>query len=394
VLVPSVDRVGRYFPLSIVASLPAEVSCVGLLTAGDDWFGAAEAILIRVLDGRIADVDEFDRVVNELGVPLAELRKHAGDTLALNATADVVLPLRDARELAPRLVELADSLLAQRRTVPQTYWLTQGSARVSPRFLAVTGLPPATQFAPMLNGEFAPLEWQHIPLRTDSQPLSDTNVATRIPSSIRTERGHVRDTNEDTAIARPDLGMWAVADGMGGYADGAFASAAVCAALEDVAWTGDLPTRVTLATTALRAANASLRPAGDPSGRLINSASTVLILLIQKDDCACIWSGDSRLYRVRNGALEQISVDHAIDERLTAGVGVKDELHVDVTYGKVHPGDRYLLCTDGVHHALDEQEIRQALAAPDPPRAAHMLISAVLAGRATDNATAITVYVP
>jgi type VI secretion system protein ImpM len=394
VLVPSVDRVGRYFPLSIVASLPAGASCVRLLTAGDAWFGAAEAILIRVLDGRITDVDEFDREVNALAVPLAELRERAGDTPSLNTTADIVLPLQDARELAPRLSDLAESLLAQRRTVPQTYWLTQGSRRVSPRFLAITGLPPTTLFTPLLNGEFTPLEWQHIPFRSASQPLPDATVATRIPCSIRTERGHVRDTNEDAAVARPDLGMWVVADGMGGYADGAFASAAVCAALEAVAWTGDLASRVTLATEALRAVNADLRPRGDPAPRQINSASTVLIFLIRKDDWACIWSGDSRLYRMTNGSLEQISVDHAIDERLTAGVGVKDELHFDVAYGKVNPADRFLLCTDGVHHALDEQQITQALAATDPARAAHALIAAVLAGRAIDNATAITVYVP
>jgi type VI secretion system protein ImpM len=405
VLVPSVDRVGRYFPLSIVASLPADISSVGLLAAGQQWFVAAEAVLLRVLEGQIADVDEFDREVNDLAVPLATVLDGIGNLLPGRGDSDLFVPLRHARELAPRLAELCETLLVRARGGPSSYWLTQGSARVSPRFLAVAGLPGAQQFAAILNGELNPAEWQELPTRAVVPFVRPSPVMSRIVSSIRTDRGHVRTANEDSAAARADFGMWVVADGMGGYRDGALASSAVCAALESVAWEGDLAARVAIATATLRGVNEDLRNSSKARDQQISSASTALVLLIHDDECACVWSGDSRLYRLRDGALQQISEDHAVGERpsaespggshrLTAGIGVDDELRVDVAYSKVNAGDRFLLCSDGVHEALDASQLADGLLQPDAGTAAHALISSVLLGSATDNATVVAVFVP
>ena len=402
VLVPSVDRVGRYFPLTIVAALPPETSCIGLLTAGHSWFLEAEAILLSALENRIADVDELDSAVNSLQVSLTALCEQLDRWPPVDVNQNLVMPLRSANDLAPRLTDLCECFLAQRGGAPTTYWLTQGSARVSPRFLTIGGLPDARHFAPMLHGELDPSEWQQIPPRQGALPPP---VVSGIVSSVRTDRGHVRAANEDCAAARPDMGLWAVADGMGGYSDGALASAAVCTALEAVVWSGDLSARVSLATAALRAVNDDLRRNSRAREQPISSASTVMVLLIHGDDCACIWAGDSRLYRLREGSLEQISTDHAVGERptvnspdnthrLTAGIGVGDELHVDVAYGKALAGDRFLLCSDGVHETVDAGALAQALAQPNAATAAYTLISQVLTGSATDNATAVMVFVP
>ena len=122
-------------------------------------------------------------------------------------------------------------------------------------------------------------------------------------------------------------------------------------------------------------------------------------------------AGDSRLYRLRGGALEQISRDHSQVQRLvdagllspeeadahpnanviTKAVGGAAHLAVDVLLFDIQPGDRFLLCSDGLYNELDPPEIESGLAGEDVDTAANTLLQGALARGARDNVSVIVV---
>ncbi len=157
VLMPSVDRVGRYFPLTIVAMLPHGSHPVGVPVAAAEWFGHAESLARSALDDGF-DFDDFDARVAALGIPSAEAPASAMD-------ADVSSPERAGQAL--RLsIPSADSVghaywnLAGRflaASYPNcSVWWTSGSEAVGATFLVCGGLPGAAGFGAFLDGR-----WDH-----------------------------------------------------------------------------------------------------------------------------------------------------------------------------------------------------------------------------------------
>jgi protein phosphatase len=128
---------------------------------------------------------------------------------------------------------------------------------------------------------------------------------------------------------------------------------------------------------------------------------------------ACLWSGDSRVYLVRDGVLTQISRDHTEVQELldqgmitpaeainwprrnviTRAVGVNEDLVIDYRQGEMLPGDVFILNTDGLTAHVTDQEIGAAAAAADPRAACEALLASVLARGGTDNVTIVQVSV-
>lgn len=149
VLMPSVDRVGRYFPLALVASLPAGVSLPAVAGDGGEWFVCAEALLLSTLDDEVDfEIDAFDALVGELGVP-------AGSDAGIEASdvggALLRMPLTDADDLTSQWQGLA-ALLARRELGDYSLWWTAGSEQVEPSLLLCEGLPAPDAYAAMLDG--------------------------------------------------------------------------------------------------------------------------------------------------------------------------------------------------------------------------------------------------
>ncbi|WP_338663931.1 protein phosphatase 2C domain-containing protein [Pararoseomonas sp. SCSIO 73927] len=228
-----------------------------------------------------------------------------------------------------------------------------------------------------------------------------------------THAGAVRRHNEDAFVDRPDLGLWAVADGAGGHESGEVASAAVAGALDSIPQ--GLPPGQVLqeVRTRLAATHVSLMERSGRRGPNVLMATTVVVLLAQQGHFACLWAGDSRAYLLRDGVLTQVSRDHSVVEDLleagaitadqaarhpqanviTRAVGAAPEvLDLDKRAGSLHRGDRFLLCSDGLCKALDDARIAELLAG-DPEDGADRLIAAALLARASDNVTAVTVQV-
>src|SRR5690349_18106777 len=134
--------------------------------------------------------------------------------------------------------------------------------------------------------------------------------AERFMSWAATHVGTVRTRNEDAFADRPDLGLWAVADGAGGHARGDVASRMVVEALESIPpgldaaeLLGEVRQRVGEAHEALQSFQ------GDGARGL--SATTVVVLIARADHYACLWAGDSRAYLLRDGRMTQITCDHS-----------------------------------------------------------------------------------
>ncbi|PWS38074.1 serine/threonine-protein phosphatase [Falsiroseomonas bella] len=234
---------------------------------------------------------------------------------------------------------------------------------------------------------------------------------TRFRSAGRTDPGARRAHNEDSFVERPEAGLWAVADGAGGHHAGEVASGMIRDALATVP--DDLPAGRVLDEVQERLAkvHAALRQAGARQGSGM-IASTVVVLVVRGGHFACLWSGDSRLYRLRDGALQQLTRDHSLVQELvdagmvrpdeaenhpranviTRAIGAGDDgPELERTSDRVLPGDRFLLCTDGLTKSLPSGEIAALLATPDATEAPERLVAAALARQASDNVTAVVV---
>lgn len=226
----------------------------------------------------------------------------------------------------------------------------------------------------------------------------------RYVSAGVTHVGNVRPSNQDCLAQRDEAGLWVVADGMGGYRQGDVASRMVCRALLEMPIGAVLEETVERIGVRLQEVNLRLFRA---STRLVNpimSGTTVVAFVAHGPKCAVVWAGDSRLYRLRDGVLTQLTVDHTVaaelnmqgiaseaDHAITRAVGGDRVLLPDCRCGEVQRGDRYLLCSDGLTHELDDGRIAALLAHGSCAEAAQALIAATLAAGAHDNVTVVII---
>jgi type VI secretion system protein ImpM len=229
-------------------------------------------------------------------------------------------------------------------------------------------------------------------------------------SAAATSKGNVRNHNEDSILDLPAAGLWVVADGMGGHNAGDVASRMIVDALRSVrrrarasAFLDDVEDR--LVSVNDRLYRESLSNEAGMSG------STVVVLLALERHVLCVWAGDSRIYRSRDGAFTQVTRDHseaqelldegvipsggpvpqAVANVITRAVGGGADLFLDVELRDLRAGDRYLLCSDGLFKEMAETAIAGHIAANDPDTACRELMRQALDGPCTDNVSAIVV---
>ncbi|AZR22888.1 serine/threonine-protein phosphatase [Xanthomonas vasicola] len=190
-------------------------------------------------------------------------------------------------------------------------------------------------------------------------------------SAGRTEQGNVRRQNEDAILLRDDLGLWAVADGLGGHSAGDLASRMVVDALGGLRRDGDLASFVDAIDAQLSQVNQQLRTLAH-ARRVDVIASTVVVLVHDHDMLMCGWVGDSRAYAFEEGRLQLLTRDHVAGDKddltqvgraqhaggaLTRAIGADDALYVDWTVCARRPGQHFLLCSDGINKELSDDEI-------------------------------------
>lgn len=243
--------------------------------------------------------------------------------------------------------------------------------------------------------------------------MSDTTIRRPIRwNSVEdTNVGKVREVNEDSIISLPELQLWAVADGMGGYEAGNVASNMIVKSLQSITPKSGLNDIVDSVEDSLIDVNQRILEYADImlDGRTLGS--TVVSLLIKGHVGTCLWAGDSRLYRYRNNQLLQLSRDHSQVEELvqqgfltpeeaekhpdsnviTRAIGASPDIYIDINVFSVQLGDTFLLCSDGLYNMVSYDEILQILSSNKIEKAVELLIQTALDRGANDNVSVILV---
>lgn len=214
----------------------------------------------------------------------------------------------------------------------------------------------------------------------------------RFEFASRTDKGLVRATNEDAFGTLPDDGLVVVADGMGGYQAGEVASQlAVDTVLRHLNRQLDNISRIEEwlreSEQAVEQANLAIWRAADDAPELQGMGTTVVIGMFRDDRLGFAWVGDSRLYRLREGRLSQLTRDHTLvqelvsqgmfesveeameagigDNVLTRALGAEEPVPVDVSSASLMEGDLYMFCSDGLNHMVDDTTMEAALVDPE-----------------------------
>ncbi len=239
--------------------------------------------------------------------------------------------------------------------------------------------------------------------------------STELRSGGASDTGRVRSNNQDSFLTRDDIGLWVVADGMGGHRGGEVASQIVCETIDRSFASHTIDGLV----EAIENANAAVYQAGSGDPDLTGMGTTIVALALVDDGeggevLAIANVGDSRAYRLSGADFEQLTNDHSLvadlvregslspeeaavhPQRniLTRVLGVYDDVPVDVLAVVPHNGDRYVLCSDGLFNEVPESGIAAVLRRrADPHDAANELVRLANEGGGRDNVTVVVVDV-
>ena len=226
---------------------------------------------------------------------------------------------------------------------------------------------------------------------------------------VRTDVGRVREGNEDSYLAEPPL--FAIADGMGGHSAGEVASETAVKVISDGAAQVSSEDPRSLARL-LNNANAAIYTKAQSDAALLGMGTTCTLLMAGEGIAHIAHVGDSRAYRLREGAIEQLTDDHTLVGRMvregqisaeeaqhhpqrnviTNALGLDSNIAVDLREIEAHAGDRLLLCSDGLSSMVSDSDIVTAAnSAEDPQQAAEALVELALEAGGEDNITVLVI---
>ncbi len=448
IMMPSVDRVGRYFPLTIACKVPGNYSLINLFTEASVWFYEAETAALSALENDLS-VEEFDQLVQ--GINSISVKNFNVDGDKLNHDGVIFEPVF-YRELNKQKLQMEDiypqlpSSALDINDNGYSLWNTVGSEQVKLGGLVLKGMPVFTFYTELITGDFHQQGWdcstlvdiaveeqqkiaqskqaykENSNVKLSSEPVgaSLSNAILSTPeqrasqplwrSFSKTDKGNIRRLNEDAILDRPDLGLWVVADGMGGHQAGDLASRKIVHGLNKMSCRGSLEFSLTDVKTAIQTINTELRLIADSHYEQQIIGSTIVALIADKNNFACLWAGDSRLYRLRENKLIQLTIDHcASDEAdldllgansttslkqnnvITRAVGAFEDLELDCQVIDTQKGDLFLLSSDGLDKELSFNEIEQILVDNIFSDSVEVLLEEVLKRRGRDNISIVVV---
>ena len=250
----------------------------------------------------------------------------------------------------------------------------------------------------------------------------------RVDMEARSDLGRVRKNNEDNFTVVPEIGLYVLSDGMGGEAHGEVASGLAIEAIRQhcLEWTTNpdiplfgepipnLPPRANRLASAVRLANRAIYESAQRHPSQKGMGATVVAIWVDEEQMSVAHVGDSRLYRMRQGQLEQITQDHSlVAEQVRRGIltqqqaetsqmqsvliralGIDPDVEVDAEEHPVLPGDNLVLCSDGLNRMATDPDIGSVLNTSLSAReATERLIALANDNGGEDNVTVIVVRV-
>lgn len=238
-----------------------------------------------------------------------------------------------------------------------------------------------------------------------------------------TDVGRKREKNEDSLLVNADLGLFMVADGMGGHLGGEYASRLAVKTVEETLAQLLRDPEATLATDSvfdrtdpgellkysLRVASQRIYEEACQNSNLRGMGTTAVALFIQDGKGFIAHVGDSRAYLIKNGDIRQLTADHSlVAEQLRAGfiteeelknhkfkniitrsVGFQNEVEVDLLIRDLEAGDRFLLCSDGLTNLVEDADLQKIVAKNQPKEACKKLIDLANKRGGDDNVTVV-----
>jgi len=248
-----------------------------------------------------------------------------------------------------------------------------------------------------------------------------------IEFSAASDMGKVRTNNEDTFAADEDNGIFIVADGMGGHKSGEVASRLACDIISNNIKHKYLDAKAKTIygeanpsisddsnnlLSAVRLANRMIYEAGANNAQNNGMGTTLVAVLIREKSYTIAWVGDSRIYLVRHGRIQQITTDHSLVQEqvnrglisseqaetsefknvLTRALGTSEDVEVDIAETNSFAGDYLLLCSDGLTKMVPDRLILETINKYDQPEAiCDELISLANKAGGRDNITAVVI---
>lgn len=454
VMMPSVDKVGRYFPLTLAAKVDAK-QLKSLFNPACGWFDALAELALSSLEYEF-DLQQFDRDLerlclhNFLSDQSAQLS--VNPSISNSAKLAFQFKLHSDEETPQAFVELGETL-ADRFLAHSSIWHSSAGEDKSASLLLCDGLPPLSAYVGFLNGDWPQHGWQFsssqvakkAPVLTDSSEYSksmnessiqllmattsvdinrpaitdDTHLQEKVELMEKWQSyglsvvGLKRKLNEDAILLRNDIGLWTVADGMGGHSAGDVASQSLVTALEKIRPFDDLEYYSEQVASNLQAVNRQLQQMAKDRGNGNIIGCTVVVLLIAGEQFRYLWAGDSRLYLYRQGELEQLTLDHSLYNEaisqglspmdgsleegrgniITRAVGADPQLQLDFGQGEVLPGDLFILSSDGLDKELSHADIAGFCSNGSVEEITHKLIQEAERRGGRDNISVIAVKV-
>lgn len=248
-----------------------------------------------------------------------------------------------------------------------------------------------------------PNRWQNAEERIANRPFTWA-------SNACTDVGRMRDLNEDAYLERADVGLWVVADGMGGYSAGDVASGLLTSMLGLLEPSEQLGTFVGQITARAEQVNQKLLQEAEARDKSV-IGTTLAALVFGEQYGVYIWAGDSRVYLYRAGELHGLTRDHSTVEEMvdrgelsredveshpaaneiTRAVGGEEDLELDAEIIELNDGDIFVLCSDGLTKEVADAEIAEVISRHEFVDLARELVDISLARDGRDNITVVAV---
>lgn len=384
VILPSFDRVGRSFPLVIVAPIPGFTDDPRRLCLDDSWFTAAEGMAESAGRGDF-DIKGFIAGLKRLRSP------HPGDLETDNGkplTGSFWWRQGDDRKLigfrntgAPQPDDLLRLLEDGTAAAP-----AKPAATPHP---GVSPVPAAT--AP--EAPAAPRVETSVVVRP--LPRREPYTQLRVSYSVVSHPGTRLSVNADCLLTEQKRGLFAVADGIGDGATAAEAARIAIAALDEMTPQASMDEVVQSLKGKLGRAHGLIQATKMSFERDAPGAS-IAVLAIQDQGFALVWAGDVRCYVTRDGTMRCISRDHleiGLKRGLSRYLGRPGQLSPDVFMDGLKPGDRLLLVSNPLCRVLPERSIAEIVNSSDIDMAAAVLGQEALIAACRENFSAIVIEV-
>ncbi|PDS75631.1 type VI secretion system-associated protein TagF [Rhizobium sp. L43] len=365
VLLPSLDRVGRSFPLVIAAQLHGFAEHPRQLYLDDAWFTAAEAI------AESSAKRDFD--INHFTASLKRLRSLRPADLAENET------------------------LQDRTSSRGTIWWRIDPQERRAKGFGVTGAPEPAHLAKLLRESSGVVSTAPQPetAATPRAVVVEPHHPLVLRHSHATHAGTRLTVNADALLVSETPSLFAVADGVG---DGNAAAEVGKIAVHVLAETAKQQTIEALVQEVkgkLGRAHGLLQSAYHSSDREPSAASIVVLATLQ-ESCALLWVGNARCYLLREGMMRCLTRDHVeigLRRTLSRAIGLRGHLIPEVLSGGLQAGDRLLLCSAPLPNTVPERSIAEILLSAKIEKAADILVQEGLIANCRDNLSAIVIDV-